>query len=341
VVLWEMLTGRKLFRQSSELDILKAITEQDPVPPSSRMPGVDPALDAITLRALQRSRELRYQSAREMRMELSFFLKKAREPSDTVAIGEHMQALFYDRMVEKRRLVQHAQKSGSSLEDTLFGDLDLGRSDTEPSVAPDTPPFPGARTLQTRPAVPTGTGELAGARWKWLALAACGLLAAVVVVFVLMWPDNDRNTGPAEPAAAAPADAGVAGGVPAGAESAPRDAGVVAAADAGKSVVVQPVAPVRKKKQRKRWRNKPREAATPAHEQPAPRPQEPGFLRLATQPWTTVYLQGRKLGVTPLVDLELPAGRHTLRAVNPGKGIERTIQVVIHPGQTTVKSIKF
>jgi hypothetical protein len=68
---------------------------------------------------------------------------------------------------------------------------------------------------------------------------------------------------------------------------------------------------------------------------------EPGRLRLATSPWTTIYFKGEKLGVTPLVDVELPAGKHTLHAVNPGKGIDREIQIVIRPGQTTAKSVRF
>ena len=48
-----------------------------------------------------------------------------------------------------------------------------------------------------------------------------------------------------------------------------------------------------------------------------------------------------KLGVTPLVDIPLPAGRHTLRAVNPEKGIERKIKIHIRPEQTTVKRVRF
>jgi hypothetical protein len=62
----------------------------------------------------------------------------------------------------------------------------------------------------------------------------------------------------------------------------------------------------------------------------------PGKLRLHTNPWTDIYFNGRKLGQTPLVDVELPSGLIKLRAVNKEAGIDRTIFVKIKPGQTNV-----
>ncbi len=60
-----------------------------------------------------------------------------------------------------------------------------------------------------------------------------------------------------------------------------------------------------------------------------------GLLRLDTRPWTTVYLGRRKLGITPLLDIKLPAGRHKLRLVNKEAGRKTSIWVVIQPGKTT------
>ena len=97
----------------------------------------------------------------------------------------------------------------------------------------------------------------------------------------------------------------------------------------------QEVAPEMSTDKKKKKRRKRRRKINPAVKG------KPGRLRLATSPWTTIYLKGEKLGVTPLVDVELPAGRHSLRAVNLGKGIDRKIQVVIRSGQTTAKSVRF
>ena len=46
-----------------------------------------------------------------------------------------------------------------------------------------------------------------------------------------------------------------------------------------------------------------------------------------TPPWTEIYYRGRKIGQTPLVDVEFPPGTIKLRAVNKEAGIDRTITI--------------
>lgn len=329
VVLWELLTGRRLFRQSNELEILKAITEQDPPPPSSVLPTVPQALDEITMKALKRSRDLRYQTAGEMRLELSFYLKRIKETSDTVAVGEYMQSLFAERIEEKRKLIKAAQAKAGELGDALFGDLHLGREDTEPSVSRYTPSFVEPDAISRAPGSVSGESPQRGrgaSAWQVLALLSGGALIAVLVLLVFLWPSKSGEsssaveTRPERPEKPAAANAGTR-----------PDGG------SGEAVVVVPPREddpekiQRKKKARKQRRQKTNPAARA----------KPGLLRLATSPWTTVYFKGEKLGVTPLVDVQLPVGKHSLRAVNPGKGIDRKIQVVIRSGQTTAKSVSF
>jgi len=334
VVLWEMLTSRKLFRQASELEILKAITEQDPPPPSSVVSSLPEELDQIAMKALKRSREIRYQSAGEMRMELSFMLRRKAEQSDTVAIGEYMQAAFHDRMQEKRRLIKSAQSAGGNLEEALFGDLRYVKDDTEPSISPDTPPF--AHTPQT----PTSPPDLpeserqpettGSSRWKFLSgLIGLVLVATLVVVWVA-WP-NRKDRTPVRPVVDPPKKTEPETKPETKPEEKPKKA------EKEDSIVVEP--PVEKKKaKRKRLRRRTRRPKPPV--QPLKK-LEPGRLRLATNPWTTIYLGGQKLGITPLVDVKLPPGKHILRATNPAKGIDGRIPVEIRPGQTTSKSVSF
>ncbi len=350
VAFWEMLTGRKLFRQPSELEILKAITEEDPPPPSSINPAVPPELDAITMKALQRARELRYQSAGEMRMELSYALKRSREPSDTVAIGEQMHALFVQRMVGKRKLIQRAQRRGADFGDSLFGSLEKPRSDTEPSISRNTPsyivPLPedpvssGVQSLE----VGTGTTQTrASDRVLIFSILAAGLMGALVVVLVMWFVSQDqKKEAPAPKAAAAPAQQKLPPPPPVAAEPVP----VTEPAPGKKSLAPKARKGKRRpvRKQRKRTLAKKKEANQSQTPPTASSPVEskaPGRLRLATMPWTTIYLGKRKLGVTPIVDLKLPPGRHTLRAVNPGKNIDRQIEIVIQAEQTTSKTVRF
>jgi serine/threonine-protein kinase len=65
-----------------------------------------------------------------------------------------------------------------------------------------------------------------------------------------------------------------------------------------------------------------------------------GRLTLDPKPWTYVYLRGRKLGDTPLIEVPLPAGRHQLKLVNEGKNISTVIEVEIRAGQTTGKKLQ-
>jgi len=75
-VLYEMATGRLPFAGDSSGEICGAILHKEPVAPSqlnaqvSPELEVSPGLDAVILRALEKDRELRYQSAADMRAEL-------------------------------------------------------------------------------------------------------------------------------------------------------------------------------------------------------------------------------------------------------------------------------
>ncbi len=70
------------------------------------------------------------------------------------------------------------------------------------------------------------------------------------------------------------------------------------------------------------------------------KPKGKGKLKFNSTPWTEVYLGKKRLGMTPLRGVELPAGRQKLTLVNKGRNIKKTIFIDIKPNQTTVKLIK-
>jgi hypothetical protein len=63
-----------------------------------------------------------------------------------------------------------------------------------------------------------------------------------------------------------------------------------------------------------------------------PRPESgEGILSLNATPWARVYVEGERLGDTPL-EVRLPAGRYAVRLVHPTLGVaQRTVEV--RPGQ--------
>ena len=81
VVLWEALTGMRLFRGETEFDTIRLIAE-GPIPaPSSIAPSIPAPLDAAVLKALSRDREKRFQTASEFieALEGAYFPAPARD----------------------------------------------------------------------------------------------------------------------------------------------------------------------------------------------------------------------------------------------------------------------
>ena len=59
---------------------------------------------------------------------------------------------------------------------------------------------------------------------------------------------------------------------------------------------------------------------------------------LDAQPYAQVFLGSRRLGITPL-EVELPAGSHTLTLRNREEGIETTYRVTVRAGETIRRTV--
>lgn len=73
-VLYAMLTGRPPFQSSSPIDTILMVLEQEPVSPRTLNPAVDPDLEMIALKCLQKPADLRYQSADALADDLQAYL---------------------------------------------------------------------------------------------------------------------------------------------------------------------------------------------------------------------------------------------------------------------------
>ncbi|WP_437562150.1 serine/threonine-protein kinase [Sorangium sp. So ce542] len=101
VVLWETLTGERLFEGRGEALSILRLLQAGVDPPSARRPGVPPELEAITLRALARCPEDRFPTAREM----ALALEATGLAASTSEVGAWVASLADEALAQRAALI--------------------------------------------------------------------------------------------------------------------------------------------------------------------------------------------------------------------------------------------
>ena len=154
VILFELSTGRRLFRGRNQMETLRLITDSEYPRPRDLNPNLPEPLERIILKALAKDREQRYQSARQMQADLEAFVREHQLPVSPISLGQWMQSLFEEKLAQQKKLLQE----GRQLADVIAAQVAEERTGT------------GATTgshVRTKGAV--------AARWPWM--AALGALA--------------------------------------------------------------------------------------------------------------------------------------------------------------------
>ncbi|MBN2497601.1 MAG: serine/threonine protein kinase [Deltaproteobacteria bacterium] len=335
VVLWECLTGRKLFSQrDGEMALFKTILEQDAPSPRDYNPEVPEALCRIASRALARNREKRYQTAGSLRSDLGAFLKSYSGEGDMAAIGKWMRMVFFEHEENKRRLIDDALAADRDLGDYLFNDLSRYVSDTEISMEDEEPVL-----SSERPALPGERRSGRGSRALLIgALVLIGLLGATWLVF-LFQEETRGDLAPAPPPARVDTDPApsepVAVREPAPAPApGPAEPGL----DTGKpdrDASHEP--PARKRRKRPDTRIS---GSGPAgvRGRAGDAVQKPeaihGLLDVACLPWCEILVDGKPIGKrSPLQGYSLPVGEHLVEVVNPPSQKRQSCKVRITKGE--------
>ncbi len=176
IVLWELLTGKRLFKGENDLMTQRLVKACQVPAPSQVEPSVPASLDAVVLRALAKNPEDRYPDAAAFRMALEGYTLKNAIPASNAHLVEYMQRLYADRIAKEA-------DPRSLEEDSGLTDLDAGgvpknaqgatvvdRNKQGGQVAPV-----GSGTAQYTQAVPGPSRSRMG---LWLGL---GLVAVVLV----------------------------------------------------------------------------------------------------------------------------------------------------------------
>jgi serine/threonine-protein kinase len=110
VLLFELTTGKRLFKGASEFETLKLICEKEYPVPSAVRPGYPVGLERIVMKALAKRREDRYQSAREMQGDLEAFVREERIPLSQISLTHWMESLFEDKLVRQKEALQDVKQ---------------------------------------------------------------------------------------------------------------------------------------------------------------------------------------------------------------------------------------
>src|SRR5262249_13778825 len=103
-MLYELLTGRPPFQAASAVDVLLRVRTEEPVPPRRLNPRIDPDLELVCLKCLEKRPQHRYPTAAALADDLEAYLKSepvsARVSSLTYFLGRRLAETHHAPVLE-------------------------------------------------------------------------------------------------------------------------------------------------------------------------------------------------------------------------------------------------
>ena len=158
VVLWELLTGEKLFK-GDMVEALRSVMSAPIAPPSSLVPDIPPELDAIVVTALARAPEERFDTALAMSKALADFVRNSGRVIRREQLAARMQELFGEARETMARTVQMYMASRT---DAMTPPDVAMPASLRPTASDPLGPSSGVRTLTPVPAPRSWTPIAAG-----------------------------------------------------------------------------------------------------------------------------------------------------------------------------------
>ncbi|MBM4279832.1 MAG: serine/threonine protein kinase [Deltaproteobacteria bacterium] len=111
-VIYEWITGYKLFTGENEMAILKSIIDGKIYPPSYFKEDVPEAVERILMKSLEKDKTKRYQSAWEMQFDIDTYLASSEFTPSNIHLSNFLKQIFGDEIErEKELLLKHKEES--------------------------------------------------------------------------------------------------------------------------------------------------------------------------------------------------------------------------------------
>ena len=177
VVLWEALTGERLFAAESEGAVVANVLDLPITPPSERQ-KLPKALDSLVLKALERNRVMRFETAEAMALELEAIVPMA----STSRVARFVRDLAGDTIDKRTKIIAAIEEASDDDVRALASVPDLDPSDVLAADATKS----DAAVQATQPSsisvsAPARQGAPRRRAAPWLAFAG-GLLVAALAV---------------------------------------------------------------------------------------------------------------------------------------------------------------
>jgi serine/threonine-protein kinase len=185
VVLWEALTGKRLFEGENEAVVYTKIFEEKIQPPSAYAEGISFELDAIVMRSLERDPQKRFPTARDM----ARALQQAMPLVATSDLGEWVEHVAKKSLASRADVVAKIEISASGARVPPLpssGRLGEAREASQPAAAPAEGSLPSDVTVASQ--LSSISMEMARARPLGTLLGKRGaILAGAVAVGLLFF----------------------------------------------------------------------------------------------------------------------------------------------------------
>jgi tRNA A-37 threonylcarbamoyl transferase component Bud32 len=130
IMLYELTLGRRLYKGHSDFEVLKQIVEGTVTRPTEIDPSYHPKLEEIVMRGLEKERDKRYQTAREMQTDLEALVREERFYVSPIALQGFMEQLFGQKIEAWRDAQAHGKSLGEHLE-AVAAAIEIGEDEME------------------------------------------------------------------------------------------------------------------------------------------------------------------------------------------------------------------
>lgn len=311
-VLYEMLQGTPPFRGDNELETLDRIRSNRITTEVEELPAPEP-LRRILERALQPEREARYQQAASMVADLQAFADQQPEPPSATELKQWVTELSSEQTsADTTDAVDHAVQK-------LLGH-GIEQPDA-PCPPQSTAVFASSARAEVKEDRPTAEVTAPIARSRQRFYVAMAVIALLGICGWLLWAmryfspdDRQRNT--------------------AAVVSPPVSADLSAASSpvsADLSVASSPASADLSMAASSTGRRSPPRKGTGSRRSAGSR-RGSGHLTINSLPWSKVKIDGVYVGNTPLIKMQIPAGKHLVELIGPDSRVRKSFTVTLRRG---------